>query len=127
MNTLENAFSAKTAVGEGKYSSVILVTSDYHIPRAHLAFRKVLPPDVVALRDPGRSGGRPGRLLAVGEAALPRGVEILGIPDPPPVGVRDQASGLRREKSGIFSASFVDTFLPSTVSLPSRNSRIAIG
>jgi uncharacterized SAM-binding protein YcdF (DUF218 family) len=45
-NTLENAFSAKSAVGEGKYSSVILVTSDYHIPRAVLAFRKVLPPEV---------------------------------------------------------------------------------
>jgi len=45
-NTLENAFSAKSAVGEGKYSSVILVTSDYHIPRAALAFRKVLPKDV---------------------------------------------------------------------------------
>lgn len=45
-NTLENAFSAKSAVGEGKYSSVILVTSDYHVPRAVLAFRKVLPPGV---------------------------------------------------------------------------------
>jgi len=45
-NTLENAFSAKSAVGEGKYSSVILVTSDYHVPRAVLAFRKVLPKDV---------------------------------------------------------------------------------
>ena len=45
-NTLENALSAKSAVGEGKYSSVILVTSDYHIPRAHLAFRKVLPKGV---------------------------------------------------------------------------------
>ncbi len=45
-NTLENAFSAKSSVGEGKYSSVILVTSDYHIPRAYLAFRKVLPPEV---------------------------------------------------------------------------------
>lgn len=45
-NTLENAFSAKSAVGEGKYTSVILVTSDYHIPRAVLAFRKVLPKDV---------------------------------------------------------------------------------
>ena len=45
-NTLENAFSAKSAVGEGKYSSVILVTSDYHVPRAYLAFRKVLPPEV---------------------------------------------------------------------------------
>lgn len=46
VNTLENAFSAKSAVGEGKYSSVILVTSDYHIPRAYLVFRKVLPMDV---------------------------------------------------------------------------------
>src|SRR5512140_1955216 len=45
-NTLENAFSAKSAVVEGKYSSVILVTSDYHVPRAVLAFRKVLPPEV---------------------------------------------------------------------------------
>ena len=45
-NTLENAFSAKSAVGEGRYTSVILVTSDYHIPRAYLAFRKVLPPEV---------------------------------------------------------------------------------
>jgi uncharacterized SAM-binding protein YcdF (DUF218 family) len=45
-NTLENAFSAKYAVGEGRYTSAILVTSDYHIPRAALVFRKVLPPDV---------------------------------------------------------------------------------
>ena len=88
VNTLENAFSAKSAVGEGKYSSVILVTSDYHIPRAYLAFRKVLPPDVSLSAIRVASGGGPGRLLAVGEAALPRGVEILGVPDPPPVGVR---------------------------------------
>jgi len=46
VNTLENAFSAKSAVEKGKYSSVILVTSDYHVPRAYLAFRKVLPPKV---------------------------------------------------------------------------------
>ena len=46
VNTLENAFSAKTAVEEGKYSTVILVTSDYHIPRAYLAFLNVLPKDV---------------------------------------------------------------------------------
>jgi len=45
-NTLENAFSAKSSVGERKYSSVILVTSDYHMPRAYLAFRKVLPAEV---------------------------------------------------------------------------------
>jgi len=46
VNTLENAFAAKSAVGERKYSSIILVTSDYHIPRAVLVFRKVLPGDV---------------------------------------------------------------------------------
>lgn len=45
-NTLENAFSAKSAVAEGKYTSVIIVTSDYHVPRAYIAFRKVLPPEV---------------------------------------------------------------------------------
>ena len=59
-NTLENAFSAKSAVGEGKYSSVILVTSDYHIPRAVLAFRKVLPKDValsaIRVRSEGGAG-----------------------------------------------------------------------
>jgi len=42
-NTLENAFSAKTAAEERKFSSVILVTSDYHVPRAWATFRKVLP------------------------------------------------------------------------------------
>ena len=45
-NTLENAFSAKSIASERGYSSVILVTSDYHVPRAYLAFRKVLPPEV---------------------------------------------------------------------------------
>ena len=28
------------------YREVILVTSDYHVPRAYLAMRKILPPDV---------------------------------------------------------------------------------
>ncbi|HEU5360145.1 MAG TPA: YdcF family protein [Candidatus Deferrimicrobiaceae bacterium] len=45
-NTLENAFSAKSEVASRSYRKVILVTSDYHMPRALLAFRKVLPPDV---------------------------------------------------------------------------------
>jgi len=45
-NTLEKRLLRKSAVGEGRYSSVILVTSDYHVPRAVLAFRKVLPKDV---------------------------------------------------------------------------------
>jgi len=59
-NTLENAFSAKSAVGGGKFSSVILVTSDYHIPRANLAFRKVLPRDVSLSAIRVRPEGGPG-------------------------------------------------------------------
>jgi uncharacterized SAM-binding protein YcdF (DUF218 family) len=45
-NTLENAISAKSIAEDRKYASVILVTSDYHVPRAHLAFREILPPEV---------------------------------------------------------------------------------
>jgi len=59
-NTLENAFAAKYVVGEGKYSSVILVTSDYHIPRAVLVFRKVLPKDVSLSAIRVRPEGGPG-------------------------------------------------------------------
>jgi uncharacterized SAM-binding protein YcdF (DUF218 family) len=54
-NTLENAFSAKTIVKEKGYASVILVTSDYHAPRAYLAFRKVLAPEVAISVIPVRS------------------------------------------------------------------------
>jgi uncharacterized SAM-binding protein YcdF (DUF218 family) len=59
-NTMENAFSAKSAVGEGKYSSVILVTSDYHVPRAALVFRKVLPQGVSLSAIRVRPEGGPG-------------------------------------------------------------------
>jgi uncharacterized SAM-binding protein YcdF (DUF218 family) len=59
-NTLENAFSAKSAVVEGKYTSVILVTSDYHVPRAYLAFRKVLPKEVSLSAIRVRPEGGPG-------------------------------------------------------------------
>ncbi len=45
-NTLENAFSAKSAVVSRGYRDVILVTSDYHVPRSRLVLRKVLPPHV---------------------------------------------------------------------------------
>jgi uncharacterized SAM-binding protein YcdF (DUF218 family) len=62
-NTLENAFSAKSAVGDGKYSSVILVTSDYHIPRAVLVFRKILPPEVSLSAIRVRPEGGPGASL----------------------------------------------------------------
>jgi uncharacterized SAM-binding protein YcdF (DUF218 family) len=56
-NTLENAFSAKTAVEDRKFSSVILVTSDYHVPRAWIAFRRILPPRVALHVLPVRSEG----------------------------------------------------------------------
>ena len=45
-NTLENAISAKSVVLSRAYKKVILVTSDYHVPRAHLTLREVLPPAV---------------------------------------------------------------------------------
>ena len=45
-NTLENAFSAKSVVVSRGYREVILITSDYHVPRALLALREVLPPGV---------------------------------------------------------------------------------
>jgi uncharacterized SAM-binding protein YcdF (DUF218 family) len=54
-NTLENAFSAKSIVSERGYSSVILVTSDYHVPRAFLAFRRILPPEVALFVHPVRA------------------------------------------------------------------------
>ena len=49
--------SAKTAAEERGYTSVILVTSDYHVPRAWIAFRRVLPPRVALHVLPVRSEG----------------------------------------------------------------------
>lgn len=45
-NTLENAYSAKSVVAERGFRKVILVTSDYHMPRAYLSLRTVLPQTV---------------------------------------------------------------------------------
>jgi uncharacterized SAM-binding protein YcdF (DUF218 family) len=61
-NTLENAFSAKSIAEERKYASVILVTSDYHVPRAYYVFRRVLSPDVAisVIRVGAESGSPPG-------------------------------------------------------------------
>ncbi len=56
-NTFENAVSAKSFVMENGYRKVMLVTSDYHMPRARLAFRTVLPPDVAVSFLPVRSAG----------------------------------------------------------------------
>jgi uncharacterized SAM-binding protein YcdF (DUF218 family) len=57
-NTLENAFSAKSAVVSRTYRKVILVTSDYHVPRAYLAFRTILPATVTISVIPVKSDWR---------------------------------------------------------------------
>ncbi len=60
-NTFENAISAKSFVMANGYRRVILVTSDYHVPRALRAFLTVLPPEVAVSVLPVRSAGRWGR------------------------------------------------------------------
>ncbi|MBI5575843.1 MAG: YdcF family protein [Deltaproteobacteria bacterium] len=45
-NTMENAFSAKGLSEDRKFRQVILVTSDYHVPRAYFALRSVIQPGV---------------------------------------------------------------------------------
>ncbi len=57
-NTFENAMSAKSFVMMNGYRSVILVTSDYHVPRALRAFLTVLPPDVTVSVLPVHSTGK---------------------------------------------------------------------
>lgn len=57
-NTFENAVSAKSFVMVNGYRSVILVTSDYHVPRALRAFLTVLPPDVAVSVLPVRTTGK---------------------------------------------------------------------
>ncbi len=69
-NTFENAISAKSFVMINGYRSVILVTSDYHVPRALRAFLTVLPPDVSVSVLPVRSAGRWG-------AATPRTLKLF--------------------------------------------------
>lgn len=44
-NTLENAFSARSVAIARGFRSVVLVTSDYHLPRAYLALKKFMPRD----------------------------------------------------------------------------------
>jgi uncharacterized SAM-binding protein YcdF (DUF218 family) len=54
-NTLENAFSAKSLVRKHGYRMIVLVTSDYHVPRARFAIHKVVPRDVSVTVLPVRS------------------------------------------------------------------------
>jgi uncharacterized SAM-binding protein YcdF (DUF218 family) len=57
-NTLENAVSARVAVNEYGLGKVILVTSDYHVARAYLALRTMLPETVSIEVIPVLPGGR---------------------------------------------------------------------
>lgn len=54
-NTLENAYSAKSVVREQGFTRVVLVTGDYHMPRAYLSLRTVMPPEVSIAAIPVRS------------------------------------------------------------------------
>lgn len=69
-NTFENAISAKSFVMMNGYRSVILVTSDYHMPRALRAFLTVLPADVAVSVLPVRTAGKWG-------PATPRTVRLF--------------------------------------------------
>lgn len=54
-NTLENAYSAKSVVRDRGFQRVVLVTADYHLPRAFLALRTLLPDGVSITAIPVRS------------------------------------------------------------------------
>jgi uncharacterized SAM-binding protein YcdF (DUF218 family) len=69
-NTLENAFAAKGLVAERNFRKVILVTSDYHMPRAFFAFRAILPSEVDIAASPVRSEWR-------GGGAFPRTLRLF--------------------------------------------------
>ena len=56
-NTFENARDAARWAREHKFSSLILVTADYHMPRALLELRSALP-DIQIIADPLRTGNR---------------------------------------------------------------------
>lgn len=58
--TLENAVSAKGIVNELGLRRLILVTSDYHLPRAYLALRNAIPEPVAITVLPVRSKWRGG-------------------------------------------------------------------
>lgn len=62
-NTLENAVSAKEIVSRHGFRSVILVTSDYHLARAHFALRATLPAEVRIFVLPVRTEGGAASLL----------------------------------------------------------------
>jgi len=78
-NTLENAFSAKTTVTSQAFRNVILVTSDYHVARAHLALRAVLPPTVSIAVLPVRSDwGKKGAWYRLSRLFLVEGWKYWG-------------------------------------------------
>jgi uncharacterized SAM-binding protein YcdF (DUF218 family) len=55
-STLDDAHLTRRVVERRRARSVLLITSVYHVPRARLAFRAILPPDVELHVRPVRSG-----------------------------------------------------------------------
>lgn len=62
-NTLENAFSAKAIATKRRFRRVVLVTSDYHMPRAAFILGTVLPGSVSLAAVPVRSEWRGSRAV----------------------------------------------------------------
>jgi len=58
-NTVGNAAETARWLGEEHYRSLRLVTANYHMRRALLEFRRVLPGDVLVVPDPVDPGGMP--------------------------------------------------------------------
>ena len=69
-NTLENAYSANSVVRERGFTRILLVSGDYHMPRAFLALRKVLPREVSIAAIPVRSDWKD-------RSALPRTIRLF--------------------------------------------------
>jgi len=66
-NTIGNAEETADWLADKKYKSILLVTSDYHIPRAMLEFSEALP-DITIIPAPVLSNaGLSDGLLAIGE------------------------------------------------------------
>jgi len=51
-NTYENAIETRGVLAGLKHKSIVLITSSYHMKRALMTFKQVMPPDVVIIAYP---------------------------------------------------------------------------
>lgn len=78
-NTIGNAAETVRWLAEEGYRSLRLVTADYHMRRALLEFRRVLPADDLLVPDPVDSGGpRRGLWRATSPAVITEYIKYLG-------------------------------------------------